>query len=185
MSNEAASSKPAHVAVDRVSMLYARDDRDLLAVDDVSIQVPQGQFVSLIGPSGCGKSTLLRIIAGLQPPTSGRALIDGAPPHQAQASKAIGFVFQDASLLPWRTVSGNVSLPLSLNRRPGGSRPEDMIDLVGLSRFRDYYTPQPGRIAADIGIDLSRPRSEEVESEPAFLEYTRELKALLRVRTPA
>jgi NitT/TauT family transport system ATP-binding protein len=203
------------------------------------------------------------------------ALIDGAPPRAAQRQKQIGFVFQDASLLPWRRVIDNVRLPLEVNRgqaRRAGetsagratAAPERLVELVGLDAFRDYYphqlsggmqqrvalarclvtapalllmdepfgaldemtrsamryellrvwrseaaeractvlfvthsiaeavllsdrvavmTPQPGRIASVLDIDLPRPRDEEVEGSDLFIEYTRRLRALLRERS--
>lgn len=94
----------------------------------------------MIGPSGCGKSTLLRLIGGLLQPTAGRVEVAGATPAEAQRRKAIGYAFQDASLLPWRTVLANVALPLQVNRREGRRRdPHELLDLVGLSEFETYY----------------------------------------------
>jgi NitT/TauT family transport system ATP-binding protein len=138
MSNE----QQAHVQVRGVSMVYARDDEPLEALRGIDLEIGRGEFVSVIGPSGCGKSTLLRIIGGLQAPTAGAVLVDGAPPRTAQSRKDIGFVFQDPSLLPWRTVRKNVELPLRVNRLAGGRDPAAMIDLVGLSRFERYYPHQ-------------------------------------------
>ncbi len=87
------------------------------ALAGIDLTVRRGEFVSIIGPSGCGKTTLLRIIGGLQEPDARRVLIDGRPPREAQREKQLGFVFQDPSLLPWRSVIENVRLPLQVNRR--------------------------------------------------------------------
>lgn len=111
-----------------VSKTYAGG---VAALEDASLSIDAGRFVSLVGPSGCGKSTLLRAIAGLQPPTSGTIAWAGARPK-------LGFVFQDPTLLPWADVAANVRLGLELS---GMARPEAdrrvaaTLDLVGLSQF--------------------------------------------------
>jgi NitT/TauT family transport system ATP-binding protein len=117
----------------------------LQALAGVSLDIGRGEFVSLLGPSGCGKSTLLRLIGGLLPLQRGEAAIDGAPPRAAQRARAIGFVFQDPALLPWRTVAGNVALALEVNRQPGAVRRSDiesLLALVGLDGFGRYYPHQ-------------------------------------------
>src|SRR3990172_12741186 len=106
-------------------MVYQAGQRSLTALAGIDLVVRRGEFVSVIGPSGCGKSTLLRIVGGLQAPTRGRVEIDGGPSREAQRRKQIGFVFQDASLLPWRSVIENVRLPLEGNRQP---RPRSSFD---------------------------------------------------------
>ncbi len=115
------------------------------ALRDVSIEVAQSEFVSLIGPSGCGKTTLLRAIGGLLRPSEGCVQFDGAPPAELQRQGRIGFVFQDAALLPWRTALGNVCLPLQLNRLPGAYADdvaERALESVGLAQFAAYYPHQ-------------------------------------------
>ena len=92
--------------------------QDPVALSDVSFQISRGEFVSVVGPSGCGKSTLLRLVAGLIDSTEGALKIDGR--LQSSTSKddqTTAFVFQDANLLPWRTVIGNIRLPLELQAR--------------------------------------------------------------------
>jgi NitT/TauT family transport system ATP-binding protein len=252
----------------------------LVALSGIDLDIAHGEFISVIGPSGCGKTTLLRLTAGLQVPSAGRVLIDGDSPREAQRQKQVGIVFQDASLLPWRSVIDNVSLPLQVNKRglvTGHARPstssgrtengaDRLVELVGLDGFRDYYphqlsggmqqrvalarslvtspslllmdepfgaldeitrsamryellrvwrseaaergctvlfvthsiaeavllsdrvvvlTPQPGRIAAMLDIDLPRPRDESIELSDPFIEYTRRLRALLREQSVA
>lgn len=117
------------------------------ALNGVDLEVPRGEFLSVLGPSGCGKSTLLRLIGGLLAPSKGAVLLGGRPPAQARREKAIGFVFQDPSLLPWRTVIENIALPLQINRRHGSPRThsvEELLDLVGLTEFRHFY---PGQLS--------------------------------------
>src|SRR5919202_1531010 len=100
------------IAVDHVSKVYGNGT---VALADISFEVFEGQFACLVGPSGCGKSTLLRVIAGLGPISSGSVLVEGLEPRRARREKAdTAFVFQDATLMPWRDVLGNVELPLEL-----------------------------------------------------------------------
>jgi NitT/TauT family transport system ATP-binding protein len=116
------------------------------ALDNVHMRVGAGQFYSVLGPSGCGKSTMLRIMAGLVEPTSGKVIIgDGEGPHDAQRAKEFGFVFQDPGLLPWKTVAGNIELPREVNRkanRPLQHTTKDLLELVGLTAFKDAYPHQ-------------------------------------------
>lgn len=135
----------AHVLVRDVSHAYAVAGGALPALTGVSLDVRRGEFVSLLGPSGCGKSTLLKLIGGLITPQAGAVLVDGEPPRAARRAKAIGVVFQDPSLLPWRTVVENIRLPLEVNRRGrrSGSRPHDeLLALVGLEGFGGYRPHQ-------------------------------------------
>jgi len=131
-----------YVSLKDLSHVFTDGREPLAALSHVNLDVPAGQFTSIIGPSGCGKSTLLRIVGGLVAPTWGEAAIAGAPPKAAQRAREVGFVFQDPSLLPWRTVLANVKLSLELDSvhktRPV-PQPEELLDLVGLREFRDYY----------------------------------------------
>ncbi len=109
-----------------------------VALDDVALDVAEGEFVSLLGPSGCGKSTLLKIVAGLRQPSSGQVQVAGG---RAEAG-AIGFVFQEPTLLPWADVARNVALPLRLRRTPRReleARVQAALELVGLTDFAGAY----------------------------------------------
>ncbi len=125
------------IVIDRVVKRFEIDRKSVTALDTVSLTLPAGGFHALIGPSGCGKSTLLRMIADILPPSEGVITIGGRPPGEARKRHEIGFVFQDASLLPWRTVEENVALPLEIAGGPIGDRPrpERLIRLVGLAGF--------------------------------------------------
>jgi NitT/TauT family transport system ATP-binding protein len=120
-----------------VSVRFMSERNAVTALDDISFSVAAGGFLTLLGPSGCGKSTLLRVVADIVRPTAGRALVLGAPPDEARRRRDIGFVFQDATLLPWRSALDNVRLPLQVGgaARPvrGGRSPEDLLALVGLA----------------------------------------------------
>ncbi len=112
------------------------------ALAPVDLEVQPGEVVTLLGPSGCGKTTLLRIVAGLEPPTTGAVSIDGGPPGTARARKQIGFVPQSPALLPWRTVEANARLLQDVNKVANPVSLPDVIDLldqVGLAEFRNAY----------------------------------------------
>lgn len=110
-----------------------------IALQDMSLDIGQGEFVSLLGPSGCGKSTVLRIIAGLGHATTGRIdWSDGA----SDSDHHISFVFQEPTLMPWATVFGNVWLPLRLkgmSRSSAHQRVIEALEMVGLEAFADAY----------------------------------------------
>jgi NitT/TauT family transport system ATP-binding protein len=133
----------ARVRVRDLTHAYRVDGTPRPALVGVSLDTRPGEFLSIIGPSGCGKSTLLRLVAGLLPVQHGEVTIDGAPPRAAQQARALGIVFQDAALLPWRTVEANIRLPLELNRAGRtGERVAELLDLVGLRGFGRYYPHQ-------------------------------------------
>jgi len=117
----------------------------VVALEGVDLDVAPGEFVSLIGPSGCGKSTLLRLIADLDEPTSGTLEVFGKSARQARLDQDYGIAFQQAGLLPWRTVSGNIELPLKLHRVAPAkrrARVAELIELIGLGDFAGSYPDQ-------------------------------------------
>jgi NitT/TauT family transport system ATP-binding protein len=109
-------------------------------LESIDLVVAKQEFVSLIGPSGCGKSTILKLIAGLTLPTCGVIRVDGMTPLNAR--ETISFVFQDATLLPWRTVKENIGLGLELERATKDLREKEiaaLLDLVGLKNVAKAY----------------------------------------------
>lgn len=118
-----------------LSRLSKRFDNNVEALRDASLNVEQGEFLSLVGPSGCGKSTLLRLIAGLMQPTAGKVEWHGARPE-------LGFVFQEATLMPWADIQANVRLPLDLkkiSKQEGNLRTAEMLSRVGLADFKTAF----------------------------------------------
>ena len=115
------------------------------ALADIELDVAPGEFVSLIGPSGCGKSTLMRLVADLDSPTSGTISVFGKTTRQARLDQDYGIAFQQAGLLPWRTVRANIELPLELHgvdKVARRARADELIDLVGLSEFAERHPDQ-------------------------------------------
>ncbi|MDX1523816.1 MAG: ABC transporter ATP-binding protein [Anaerolineae bacterium] len=124
------------------------------AIEDISFGVAPGEFVCLVGPSGCGKSTLLRLLAGLIRPDVGQVCLHGKPLDGP--SRKIGLVFQNANLMPWRTVLDNVMLPLQVQQVPEEETRQRAIKalaLVGLTDFMDSYPHQlSGGMAQRVAI---------------------------------
>jgi NitT/TauT family transport system ATP-binding protein len=119
---------------------YTTRQGPLLALEDVSFDVATGEFLCVVGPSGCGKTTLLRLLSGLLPPDQGQISLYGQP--LLGPCQAIGFVFQKANLMPWRTVFDNVLLPLQIQRMPlpeAHRRAAQALELVGLTEFAPNY----------------------------------------------
>jgi NitT/TauT family transport system ATP-binding protein len=131
------------VSVVDIHSLTKRFERgDVVALQDIDLEIEPGEFVSLIGPSGCGKSTLLRIIGDLIKPSGGTVMVNGKPAPRARADHDYGIVFQDSVLFDWRTVAKNVALPLELlgwNRARRRSRVDEMLRLVELDGFGDHH----------------------------------------------
>ena len=108
------------------------------ALKDVNLDINKGDFVSFIGPSGCGKTTFLRCIAGLETPTAGEISVNGMTPDEARRTRAYGYVFQAAGLYPWRTIGGNIKLPLEImgfDKAEQAERVQRVLDLVDLTGF--------------------------------------------------
>ena len=138
----AAAQAAATVAVDRVSVRFPSNDQVVTALDDVSLDIREGEFVSLIGPSGCGKTTLLRVIADLEQATSGTVLVNGMTARDARLSRAYGYVFQAPALFPWRTVLANACLPLEIHgmdRDLARRTALEHLERVGLKGFDGKY----------------------------------------------
>ena len=142
------SSEPTRAAaieVVGVNRVFGRRRDEVVALQDVTVSVAAGEFVSLIGPSGCGKSTLLRLVADLDTPTSGAITVFGKSARQARRDQDYGIAFQQAGLLPWRTVASNIELPLKLHGAGASqrrARSAELLELVGLQDFGRHHPDQ-------------------------------------------
>lgn len=137
------SASPSSVVdIRQLSLTFPTGDGDVHALSDIDLVINQGDFVSFIGPSGCGKTTLLRVIADLEQATAGSIQVNGMSPSEARLARAYGYVFQAASLYPWRTIAKNVALPLEimgLSSRQIEERVSRNLELVNLSGFEKKY----------------------------------------------
>jgi len=124
------------IRISGLSKVFSIGRKQVVAVDQMDLTTPAGSFLSLLGPSGCGKSTVLRIIAALDTPSLGEVLVHGEAPRVLRDRRHLGIAFQDAALLPWRSVYDNIRLPLEVSgvKVPANTIP-DLISLVGLEGF--------------------------------------------------
>jgi NitT/TauT family transport system ATP-binding protein len=131
-------AQPAVIEAKNLSLTFQTGDGPVHALKDVSLDIGKGEFVSFIGPSGCGKTTLLRCVAALETPTSGSLSVNGMSPDAARKARAYGYVFQAAGLYPWRTIAGNIRLPLEIMgyaKSEMRNRVNSVLELVELKGF--------------------------------------------------
>lgn len=125
--------------IDNISVVYQTTQGPLLALRELDLKVDKGEFVAVIGSSGCGKSTLLRVVSGLIPVSAGAAKISGSPITGPRSD--VGIVFQQPTLLPWKTVIDNVLIPIraqGLQTAKYRKRAQELLDLVGLGKFANH-----------------------------------------------
>ncbi len=133
---------PVRITVESLSKQFRSGGTEVVAVDDVSFQVRQGEFVALLGPSGCGKSTILNMVAGLLEKTSGNIRIDDEQVTHGKVNRKVGYVFQRDTVFPWRTVEDNIGYGLEIAGVPKQQRAEKVtraIDVAGLAGFNKSF----------------------------------------------
>lgn len=183
LKQEASKVAGAILEVKDVSHQFDIDGEPLAVLDHVSFRAEAGEFVALLGPSGCGKSTLLRLIAGLDPPSTGELRENGQEIRGPEPSRVV--VFQDPTLYPWRTVWKNVALGLEARGilRQERGRVDEAIDLVGLSGFAGAY---PHQLSGGMAQRVSLARALVNEPEVLILdEPLGKLDSLTRISMQA
>ncbi len=121
-----------------LDLTFQTNDGPVQALKDVTLTINKGDFVSFIGPSGCGKTTFLRVMAALETPTGGTITVNGMSPDEARRNRAYGYVFQASGLYPWRTIAGNIKLPLEImgfSKSEQEERVQKVLQLVDLDGF--------------------------------------------------
>lgn len=137
----------ARIELKGIEQRFTTRDSEVVALTEVNLEIPAGEFLVILGPSGCGKTTLLRIIAGLLKSTSGSVLVGGEPlwiseQRNDRAMANLGVVFQDANLFPWMTIEDNIALPLKLSgigRKERRARAHELCELVGIFGFEKRW----------------------------------------------
>ncbi len=156
------SAEPV-ISARNLDLTFQTNDGPIHALKGVSLDIGKGDFVSFIGPSGCGKTTFLRCMADLEQPTGGTVTVNGMTPEEARKSRAYGYVFQAAGLYPWRTIGGNIRLPLEImgiSKAEQDARVARVLELVELSGFEKKFPwqlsggmQQRASIARALGFD--------------------------------
>ncbi len=153
----------ASLAFDKIAVTYEGSDRQVRALDDISLAIEAGEPVAIIGPSGCGKSTMLLLAAGLLAPTAGRVVVDGTPPSGPRLQTAL--ILQDLGLLPWKTVSQNAALGLrirNVDRAEERRRAGEALERVGLADFAGSY---PGELSGGMRQRLALARALALDAD--------------------
>ena len=154
-----------YIAIDGATKVFPSEAGDITALDGIDFGIGSREFVSIVGPSGCGKSTLLRCIGGLIPLSGGTIRIGGDV--VTEPDPRIGYVFQKAVLLPWRTVEDNVLLPFEIEGKPNEAdraKAREVIEMVGLA---DYLGHRPGELSGGMQQRVSVARA--LVTEPSIL----------------
>ncbi|MEJ5219615.1 ABC transporter ATP-binding protein [Cognatishimia sp. D5M38] len=128
----------AVIRAQALDLTFETNDGPVHALKNVDLEINKGDFVSFIGPSGCGKTTFLRCVAALETPTGGSLTVNGMSPDEARRARAYGYVFQAAGLYPWRTIAGNIKLPLEImgmDKAEQERRVKEVLELVELEDF--------------------------------------------------
>jgi len=149
------------------SVSKAFRDGQVLALDDLSLDIAPGEFISIVGPSGCGKTTLLRLIDGLITPDRGEVVVKGRPPAPTQD---MAMVFQSARLLPWRTVAGNIEFVLGLRGQSPQARRARALSLLGAVGLRDFADAFPHELSGGMQQRVGLARALAVEPQVLLMD---------------
>jgi NitT/TauT family transport system ATP-binding protein len=153
------AAPPAAIEISGLNLTFDAVNAPVQALASIDLSIGEGDFVSLIGPSGCGKTTLLRVIADLQKPTSGFIKVEGKSPAEARLNRAYGYVFQAPALYPWRTVEGNIMLPLEIFGIPKLERLERTKRVLGLVNLNGFERKFPWQLSGGMQQRVSIARA--------------------------
>ena len=148
-----------------LNLTFATNDGPVHALSDVNLTINKGDFVSFIGPSGCGKTTFLRALAALEEPTSGTILVNGQTPDQARQKRAYGYVFQHAGLYPWRTIAGNIKLPLEIMGYSKSEQLRQTDEVLRLVELEDFSKKFPWQLSGGMQQRASIARALAFDAE--------------------
>ncbi|QCW52199.2 ABC transporter ATP-binding protein [Nocardioides dongxiaopingii] len=147
------------VRVAGVTKTFGTRKNQVTALSEVDLTVRAGEFIALIGPSGCGKSTLMRVVADLEQPTGGTVEVFGKTATQARKDQDYGIAFQQAGLLPWRSVAGNIALPLELHGASRSERKQRVAELVEMVGLTDFAKSRPDQLSGGMQQRVAIARS--------------------------
>jgi NitT/TauT family transport system ATP-binding protein len=156
------------IVFERISKLFPRGGSQFTAVADVSLEIPDKQFLAIVGPSGCGKTTLLRLVAGLETPSSGTMRVGGRPVNGPGADRAV--VFQQFALFPWKTVRENIGFGLKCKGVPRAKRERIVLrylELMGLAGTQDNF---PHQLSGGMQQRVAIARSYAIEPEVLLMD---------------
>lgn len=156
---------PPEISCERIRKVYGNGARAFEAVRSVTFCIEKGEFVSLLGPSGCGKSTVLMMIAGLESITDGRVLATGIPVYEPRAE--IGIVFQDPTLLPWKTALQNILFPIEMMHKGRAAHVDRATELLRLVGLCDAEHKRPSQLSGGMKQRVSLCRA--LIADPAIL----------------
>ena len=166
-SRETRPQPPVDLIIDQAGKTFETARGPMVALAPISLKVAKGSFVALIGPSGCGKSTLLRMAAGLEQPDNGAVLIRGKHPEQFRSEGELGIAFQDAALLPWRSVFRNIAFPLQILGRSVKAHTDKIHELIELVGLKGHEDSLPGQLSGGMRQRVAIARS--LVSDPSVL----------------